>query len=116
MLSYMVQKLCKRIDEFRESGQPMPIRQLYMCLTTDIITLYALNRSWGHLDSPDLSPLWVETIVAVIKVANIVKYFPWIQPLAEAIPLNWMKVLDPGMWLMLDYRRVMLLSFASPET
>jgi cytochrome P450 len=38
MLSYMVEKLCKRIEEFRASGQPVPIRSLYMCLTTDLIT------------------------------------------------------------------------------
>lgn len=106
MLSYMVEKLCTRIEEFRESGQPVPIRSLYMCLTTDVITLYALNRSWGHLDSPDLSPLWVQTIESVVKVGAIVKYFPWIQTIAEALPMDWIKAMDPGMWMLLDYRHV----------
>lgn len=27
-----------------------------MCLTTDVITLYALNHNWNLLDSPDFSP------------------------------------------------------------
>lgn len=30
MLSYMVEKACSRIDEFRESGQPLLLRRLYM--------------------------------------------------------------------------------------
>jgi hypothetical protein len=61
MLSYMVEKLCGRIDEWRNSGQPMPMRQVYMCLTTDIVTLYAVNHNWHYLDSPDFAPSWVET-------------------------------------------------------
>lgn len=88
----------------------MPIRSLYMCLTTDVITLYALNRSWGHLDSPDLSPLWVQTIESVVKVGALVKYFPWIQTFAEALPMHWIKKMDPGMFMMLDYRLVGFLS------
>jgi len=64
MLAFMIEKLCGRIQEFRKSGQPMSMRQVYMCLTTDVVTLYALNRSWNHLDSPDFSPVWVETIKA----------------------------------------------------
>jgi hypothetical protein len=106
MLSYMVQKLCKRIDEYRDSGQVMPIRQLYMCLTTDVITLYALNHSWGHLDSPDLSPMWVETIVSVTKLGGVVRWFPWIQTLSDSLPLEWVRSMDPGMGLLLDYRLV----------
>ncbi len=58
MLTFMIEKLCSRIEEFRKSGQPMPMRQVFMCLTTDVVTLYALNRSWNHLDSPDFSPVW----------------------------------------------------------
>lgn len=53
MLTFMIEKLCNRIEEYRKSGQLMSMRQVYMCLITDVVTPYTLNRSWNHLDSPD---------------------------------------------------------------
>jgi hypothetical protein len=106
MISYMVEKFCRRVDECRKSGEPMPMRQAYMCLTTDIITLYALNRSWKHLDSPDFSPFWVETLKATVKVASLAKYFPWILPLAQALPMSVIRATNPGMAMLFDYQHV----------
>jgi cytochrome P450 len=42
MLNFMIEKFCRRIEEHRKLAKPMPIRRAYMCLATDIITLYAL--------------------------------------------------------------------------
>jgi hypothetical protein len=56
MLTYMTDKLCNRIEEFRTSGQQMPIHLVYSCLTTDTVTLIALNHNRHLLDSPDFSP------------------------------------------------------------
>lgn len=106
MLTFMVEKLCNRIKEFQESGQPMPMRQVYMCLTTDVVTLYALNRSWNHLDSPDFSPVWVETIKATAAAGHTMKQFPFIFPLIRALPRKVVGAMDPGMLLLLDFQDV----------
>lgn len=106
MLSHMVEKLCGRIEELRVSGQPIPMRHAYMCLTTDVITLYAMNRSWNHLDSPDFSPFWVETLKAVTEAAAITKYFPVILPLMQALPMRVVRKLDPGMAMLFDFQHV----------
>lgn len=106
MLSHMIEKLCKRINEYRESGQPLPMRLLYSCLTTDVITLYSVNRSWNYLDSPDLSQFWVETMQNVVKLGAIVKYFPFIMPMVERLPLDVIRKLDPGTAMILDFRKV----------
>lgn len=106
MISYMVEKLCGRIEEGRKSGQPLPMRQVYMCLTTDIITLYALNRSWNHLDSPDFSPFWVETLKATVEVASLAKYFPWTLPLTQALPMSAVKAMNPGMAMLFEFQHV----------
>jgi Cytochrome P450 len=108
MLTFMVEKLCGRIEEFRKSGQPMAMRQVYMCLTTDIVTLYALNRSWNHLDSPDFSPVWVETIKATAAAGHIMKQFPWIFPVIRALPRCVVGAMNPGMLLLLDFQEVCL--------
>lgn len=108
MLTFMIEKLCGRIEEFRKSGQPMLMRQVYMCLTTDVVTLYALNRSWNHLDSPDFSPVWVETIKATAAAGHTMKQFPWIFPLIRALPRSVVGAMNPGMLLLLDFQEVCL--------
>ena len=75
-------------------------------MTTDVITLYAMNRSWNYLDSPDLSKFWVETMENLVKFGALVKYFPWMMPIVESIPLETLRKMDPGTAMILDYRRV----------
>jgi len=106
MLTFMIEKLCRRIEEFQKSGQPMSMRQVYMCLTTDVVTLYALNHSWNHLDSPDFSPVWVETIKATAAAGHTMKQFPWIFPVIRALPRSVVGAMDPGMLLLLDFQDV----------
>jgi cytochrome P450 len=106
MLTYMIDKLCGRIDEFQKSGQPMEMRRVYMCLTTDVVTLYSLNKSWNHLDSPVFSPLWVETIKALTIAGITFKHLPWILPLTRLIPRELIRKLDPGMVMLLEWQDV----------
>jgi len=114
MLAFMIEKLCGRIQEFRKSGQPMSMRQVYMCLTTDVVTLYALNRSWNHLDSPDFSPVWVETIKATAAAGHIMKQFPWIFPVIRALPRRVIGAMNPVMLLLLDFQDVYIYAFTIP--
>jgi hypothetical protein len=106
MLTHMIEKLCNRIEEFRKSGEPMLMRRVYMCLTTDIVTLFALNRSWNHLDSPDFSPIWVETIKAIAAAGNFMKQFPWLFKVMEALPRSIVGAMDPGMPLLFEFEDV----------
>lgn len=106
MLNYMIEKLCSRIEEYQTSGQPMLMRQVFMCLTTDVVTLYALNRSWNHLGSKDFSPIWVETIKATASAGHIMKQFPFIFPIIRALPRSVVNAMDPGMLLLLDFQDV----------
>lgn len=108
MLTHMINKLCGHINEFQSSGQPMEMRRVYMCLTTDIVTLYALSKSWNHLDSPVFSPLWVETIKALAIAGVTLKHFPWLMPLSRMIPREWMRKADPGMVMVLEWQDVRL--------
>jgi hypothetical protein len=106
MISHMVEKFAGRIEQLRLSSLPMPMRHAYMCLTTDIITLYTMNRSWNHLDSPDFSPFWVETLVSVTKAAAITKFFPMIIPLMKSLPMSLVRKIDPGMAMLFDFQAV----------
>jgi hypothetical protein len=105
-IKHMAEKMCARINGFKESGQPVNVRNLYQCFTTDVITLYALNRSWNYLDSPDLSAYWVDTMRNLVKFGAVVKFFPWLMSLMEALPSDFVRKLDPGTCLIFDYRQV----------
>jgi hypothetical protein len=106
MLHYLIEKLCGRIEESRKSGQPMPMREAYMCLTTDVITLYALNHSWNLLDSPDFSPFWFKTIQATEAAGHFLKHFPIMLSIFKALPYKIVAAIDPGMFLLLNWQRV----------
>lgn len=88
------------------------MRQVYMCLTTDIVTIYALNRSWDHLDSEDFSPLWTETIKAVGVAGAVIKQFPWVLPLVRVFPREVVRGLDEGMGMLLDWQEVCRISLS----
>lgn len=84
----------------------MPMRMAYMCLATDIITLYALGRSWNRLDAPDYSRVWVETVKATIYVGHFLKQFPFIHTVVDALPFWLVGAIHPGMLMILQWRKV----------
>ncbi|KAL2062093.1 hypothetical protein VTL71DRAFT_6359 [Oculimacula yallundae] len=100
-----IDKLCSRIDAFKCSGEPMTLDLAYRCLTTDVVTKYALNKSWDYLDSEDFSPKWFETIKATAGMGHIIKQANWIFPVVRALPDAVMSRLSPDMMLILDWQR-----------
>ena len=106
MLHFMIEKLCGRIEESRKLGQPMPMREAYLCLTTDIITLYAFNNSSNLLDSPDFAPFFYQTVQGAETGAHLLKHFNFLLDVFEALPNKVMAVLNPGVLLFLKWRSV----------
>jgi cytochrome P450 len=105
-ISSMVEKLCSRIDEFKRSGQPMPLKLAYACLSTDIVHLYAFNIFSNHLDSQDFAPKWNDTIASIGKVSNFMKQCPWLYKVFRRLPDSVMAALSPDMVLILDWQNV----------
>ncbi|KAF7952899.1 hypothetical protein EAE96_006122 [Botrytis aclada] len=86
MLTSMVEKLSSRLEEFRNTNQPLVIRLPFQCYTADIVTLYATNRCWNHLDISDFNPSWVQTSVALFVMSKWAKFLPSIYTLMEHTP------------------------------
>ncbi|KAF7917662.1 uncharacterized protein EAE98_010078 [Botrytis deweyae] len=105
MLLDMLDKLCRRIEEFKEKGEKLDMRVVYQCFITDVITLYALNRSWNHLDSPNFSPLWVETIAETVKLGHLLTQFPILLPISLGLPRWFLKITKPGFAMLMDFRK-----------
>ncbi|TGO20145.1 hypothetical protein BTUL_0001g01570 [Botrytis tulipae] len=103
MLSSMVEKLSSRLEEFRNTNQPLIIRLPFQCYTADIVTLYATNRCWKHLDSPDFNPLWAQTFVALSVISKWAKFLPSIYTLMEHTPRWILNKFAPSVILTLDH-------------
>ncbi len=103
-----IERLCSRFDEFRGTDQPVNVRLAYTCLTTDVITSYAFNRCWNHLDKPDFSPNWCKTLVNGSKMTRWTKQFPWMLETMKKMPQALVGFFDPGMLLVFDVMNVSL--------
>lgn len=108
MLNFMVEKLCNRIEESRKLVRPMPMHYAYMCLTTDVITLYALNHSWNLLDTPDFAPYWLKTLQATEALIHLMRHFNFLLKFFRALPPRLVELLNPGMSLLLQFQKVSL--------
>jgi hypothetical protein len=106
MLTFMIEKLCNRIEEFKESGEPLSMRPVYMCFTTDVTTLFVVNRSWNHLDSPDFSPMWINTIQAIVETGVLMKHFPWLLSILPRLPKSVIALMEPGLLILDDFQNV----------
>jgi hypothetical protein len=105
-INSIIENLCRRLDEFKKSGQPVPVRLAYQCLATDVVTLYSFNKSWNYLDDPEFAPKWCETVRATADMGHTTKQFPWLFPILEALPDSAVAAVFPGMLLLLNWRRV----------
>jgi hypothetical protein len=75
-------------------------------MATDIITLYAFNTHAKHLDYPDLSAKWTDTINAVTMMGTMMKQISWAYKVLDMLPGSLIAALSPEMGLVLDWQNV----------
>jgi hypothetical protein len=79
-------------------------------MATDIITLYAFNTHAKHLDDPDLSAKWTDTINAVTMMGTMMKQISWAYKVLDMLPDSLIAALSPEMRLVLDWQNVSVVS------
>lgn len=111
----VVENLCRRLREFRESKEPVNLRDPYAALTMDIITEYAFAKSYGCVDRPDFASEWPRVIDAVSAQSALTKQFPSILKTMRMMPDSLVEKLNPDMMLLINFQRVWTVFF-SPIT
>lgn len=91
----VVEKLSSRLEEFRGTGKPVEMRATYSALTIDVITAYAFNESWNHLDSPDFKRDWFDGVQLMMGAGNFMKQFPWLFNAVRVLPQSFVVWLSP---------------------
>lgn len=95
-----VEKLSRRIEGFAASGQVLPLGFAYSALTMDIITEYAMEKTYGNLDYADFNQDMVDCIRGFGKMWRLGKHMNWLPRLMALVPTSVTLKLDPklGQW------------------
>ncbi len=103
------EKLCERLEGFRESGTPVDLRVVFSALTIDVISKYSYGKSYNSLEKPDMEPDTYRTILSAGELTHLLKYYPWIMAAANLLP-NWLVSLNRNVSIMLKRKEVIILS------
>jgi hypothetical protein len=76
-----------------------------MALTTDVITQYAYARSYNYLAEDDFKLEWKETLIGAMEKGALLRQFPWMVQVMDAMP-DWLVALtNPGMGMLFSWQR-----------
>jgi cytochrome P450 len=103
-LKALVDKLCRRLEELKGTGQAINIEYPLTCYTTDVITDYTMGSGYHYLDEPDFIPQWQHTLCGTAKTLVFVRPVAFLLPLLVAMPESITAWLNPGMELFFGFQ------------
>ncbi|KKK12649.1 hypothetical protein AOCH_001347, partial [Aspergillus ochraceoroseus] len=104
-LKKLVNKLCTRLEELKNTGQAINIEYPLTCYTTDVITDYTMGDGYRYLDEPDFIPQWQHTLCGTAKTLVFIRPVAFLLPLLLAMPEALTAWLNPGMELFFGFQR-----------
>ncbi|KAF9892112.1 hypothetical protein FE257_002518 [Aspergillus nanangensis] len=105
VLKALVDKLCTRLDEWKDTGKPLHIEHALTCYTTDVISDYTMGDGYHYLDEPDFIPQWYHTLTGTAKTLVFVRPVAFLLPVLLSLPESLTAKLNPGMELFFDFQR-----------
>ncbi|RMZ91259.1 hypothetical protein DV736_g1486, partial [Chaetothyriales sp. CBS 134916] len=91
-----VEKLCKRLDEFKQSGAPVNLSNAFRCFVTDNTTDYVLPHGYNMLDNEDFASDFNKQTKMFVIASLWHRYFPFILKVLMVTPREWLKLAPPG--------------------
>ncbi|KAJ9605728.1 hypothetical protein H2200_009577 [Cladophialophora chaetospira] len=105
LIRELLEKLCARFERCRETGEPVDTLQAYAALTTDIITTYSFNTSYGCIGDSNWKSEWPQAMVDSTTSVHLNKQFKWLFPAMQATPEWIVKKLNPAVMNIIDFQR-----------
>ncbi|KAJ6134167.1 cytochrome P450 [Penicillium sp. IBT 18751x] len=99
-----IEKLCQQLQTYAGTEKPATLNMAFSCMTTDIVTQYAFNKSYNFLDSPTFEPNFHRAIVAGSDMGLVVKHFPWLLSLMKSMPPWLVTKINPEMVIYLKFQ------------
>ncbi|KAH8429750.1 cytochrome P450 [Aspergillus melleus] len=105
LIQNLVNKLCHRLKEYRNTGKPINIHHAYICFTTDVVSGYTMGVGFHYLDEPGFVPEWNETLTTSAKASVYMRPFPWLRCLLDALPERVLLRIFPEAILTAQFKR-----------
>ena len=108
-----IDKLCSRIEEYKQAQKPINLTEAFLALTMDIIESYSFGTSSNLLDLPEFSTEWRNTITGIMSKTALLNHCGWIPTIVHLIPERLIESAEPSLAMMNGLKRVS--TFASCE-
>jgi hypothetical protein len=92
--------------QHQASKTPINMYSAYRAMAIDIISDYAMARSFDYLDRDDLGRPWIDMINHATEAAYLTCQFGWLLPVMKSLPFKLVKWLMPDAAAMLGIHKV----------
>lgn len=99
-----VEVLAGRFQDAKQTGEVIRADAAFMALTMDIICQYAFAKDDNMLAKPDFNIAWKEMLIGAFEGGALLRQFPWMFTMTNAVPDRMMGFLMPSMSLMVDWK------------
>jgi cytochrome P450 len=92
-----VQKLCRRVQEALGAAKPIDLRAGTRAVSIDVITEYAFDNCWDHLDDDNFGSWYSEAVRDTTTVWWTFQPLPVLLRLMHALPEDFARKMSPAM-------------------
>jgi cytochrome P450 len=101
-----IDRLCKRLEEFKENKSPLTVNHAMLCFTGDVVSEYVFGESWHLLDTADFAPWMLSANKKIGEYSHALKQWPWFVHILNSLPLPWIARVAPDVAKILEYEDV----------
>lgn len=87
-----------------KTGEVIRTDAAYIGLTMGVICEYPFAADDNYLEEEDFKLAWKETLSGAFEGGAMLRQFPWMFPLMNALPEKWLGAMQPSMKLMFEWR------------
>lgn len=99
-----VEIFAKRFENAQKTGEVIRLDAAFMALTMDVICQYAFANDDNMLSKDDFNLAWREMITGAFEGGALLRQFPSMITMMNAVPDSMMGLMMPSMSLMLDWK------------
>ena len=111
-----IDKLCRRMNEYKQAQKPINLTEAFLALTMDIIESYSFGTSANLLDLPEFSTEWKNTITGIMSKTALLNHCGWIPKIIHLFPEKMIENAEPSLAMMNGLKRVSRLAIRDFES
>ncbi|KAG5938708.1 hypothetical protein E4U53_007955, partial [Claviceps sorghi] len=106
LIQAKVDRLCRRLGESAARNHVLRLDAAFFALANDIIAEYTFGEGYDCLARDDFGNDFKSTLMTALETGALVQHFPWIVPLAYALPRRILARLSGAFTALLSWEAV----------